>query len=134
MDDTSHPPEADSSEPGTRVLVIEDDPDLRSCIVECLSIHGFRPTNASDGLEGLRMALEEPFAVIVSDVRLPGLSGIDLTRRIARSGRTSKVILMTAFADPQTLKEGLDSGALLVISKPVSMRRLASLVREALHA
>lgn len=131
MDDPKGPTQEKRPPDSVKVLVVEDDPDLRWAVCESLGIHGFQVAEASNGSEAVKMATEEAYDVVVSDIRLPGLSGIEVTRRVLTKRIGVKVILITAFPDLQTVQEGYGAGAIHVLSKPVGMRKLALLVEEA---
>jgi len=111
-----------------RVLVVEDDMDMRGNIRDGLSLLGFSVMTAADGLEGARLAVENEFEVVVSDIRLPGLSGTDLSRKINGGPRPPKVILITAYPGVETVQEASLSGAVHFLSKPLSIRVLAQAV------
>ena len=115
---------------GMHVLVVEDDADLRSLIYVGLLLQGMSGDAAADGLEGLKYALERKYDVVISDIRLPGLGGIDLARRICKMERHPKVILLTAYANPQMVKDGVAAGACRVLSKPIGLKALAQAVLE----
>jgi DNA-binding NtrC family response regulator len=131
-------PEAASE--AVRVLVVEDDPDMLYAIRDGLTLLGFSVTTAADGLEGARLAVEKDFEVVVSDIRLPGLSGTDLSHRISGGPRPPKVILITAYPCVETVEEASISGAVQFLSKPLSLRvlaqtvHLAAMERKAGHA
>ncbi len=115
---------------GMHVLVVEDDEDLRSLIYVGLLLQGMSGDAAADGLEGLKYALERKYDVVISDIRLPGLGGIDLARRICKQDGHPKIVLLTAFANPQMIKDGIAAGACRVLSKPIGLKVLAQVVYE----
>jgi DNA-binding response OmpR family regulator len=115
---------------GTHVLVVEDDADLRSLIYLGLLLQGMSGDAAEDGLEGLKYVVERKYDVVISDIRLPGLSGFDLARRICEKDNPPKVILLTAYANPQMIKDGVAAGACRVLSKPIGLKALARVVQE----
>ena len=113
-----------------RVLVVEDDPDMRALLYDSLLLQGMSGDVAADGLEGLKLALERSFDVVVSDIRLPGIGGIDLARRISHLKSAPKVILVTAFASEQVLKDAQAAGACRVLAKPIGLKVLAQNIYE----
>lgn len=112
------------------VLVVEDDADLRSLIYVGLLLQGMSGDAAADGLEGLKYALERRYDVVISDIRLPGLGGIELARRISEKEGHPKIVLLTAYANPQVVKDGVAAGACRVLSKPIGLKALAQVVLE----
>src|SRR5688572_11246322 len=107
------------------VLVVEDDADLRSLLYVGLLLQGMSGDAAADGLEGLKYALERKYDVVISDIRLPGIGGIELTRRICEKDDHPKIVLLTAFANAQIVKDGIAAGACRVLSKPIGLKALA---------
>jgi len=108
------------------VLVIEDNPDLQQQVAD--SLGGlYRVMTASDGLQGMEMALANVPDLIVSDVMMPGLDGYDLTRRLKTDDRTSHIplILLTARSAADSRLKGLQAGADDYLSKPFSLAELS---------
>jgi len=103
----------------TTVLVVEDQPDVRGFIVDCLA-PGYRVLAVGDGRVGLETARAELPDLIVSDIMMPGMDGIELTRRLAAEPATSSlpVILLTARTTTENELEGLGSGAVDYLTKP----------------
>lgn len=113
------------------VLLIEDDNDFRALLAGVLRDEGYRVTESPDGLHCLEFCVhtttDRPPGicdVIVSDVRMPGMSGFDLLDGLRHAGRHPAVILMTAFADPATYDKARRLGAAAVLDKPFSPREL----------
>lgn len=123
------PPE--QSRPGNiHVLVVEDDLDMRALVYDGLLLQGMTGDSAADGIGGLKLALAKKYDVVISDIQLPGLGGIDLARTILKAESAPKVILVTAYATPEVMKHAYAAGACRVLSKPVGLRALASVVHE----
>lgn len=112
----------------TRVLVVEDDEDMLLAIRDGLQSLGFAVTVAGNGVDGYSLASEGDFDVVVSDIRLPGLSGTELSRRVVRKPHPPRVVLITAFPGRETLLEAKESGAARLLAKPLSLRDLAQVV------
>lgn len=112
------------------VLVVEDDPDMRSLLREVLEMDGMNVTVAADGFEADRLASERGYDVVVSDIRIPGIDGVELTRRLGKGLAPPRVILITAYPTPRTVELGYIAGARRVLPKPFSLRQFARLVEE----
>ncbi|MBL8952214.1 MAG: response regulator [Myxococcaceae bacterium] len=112
------------------VLVAEDDPALRQFIVDLLS-RDYRVVAAADGLAALRMVKEHQPAILVSDIGMPGIDGIELTRRFrAQSAdKLAPVILLTAYAMVETRMQGLEAGAIDYVTKPFHPEELLARVK-----
>jgi two-component system alkaline phosphatase synthesis response regulator PhoP len=118
-------------------LIIEDDPDIAESVRYNLESEGFSAIVASTGEQGLRLALDtqNPPMVIVLDLMLPGMNGMDLCRRLRRENQTRRtpIIMLTAKTSEADRIAGLDLGADDYIAKPFSVRELMARVRAVLR-
>src|SRR5437899_4659108 len=118
-------------------LIIEDDPDIAESVRYNLESAGFLAVVASTGEQGLALALDKqnPPMVIVLDLMLPGMSGMELCRRLRRENQTRRtpIIMLTAKASESDRIAGLDLGADDYIAKPFSVRELLARVRAVLR-
>jgi len=118
-----------------RVLVIEDDPDLRRQLVERLTREGFAAQGSGDGREGLYLAQQFPQDAAVVDLGLPSLSGLAIIRELRAGGSLLPILILTARDRWQDKVEGLESGADDYLAKPFQpeelVARLRALVRRA---
>lgn len=115
-----------------RVLVIDDEADLRETIDLRFSTAGFEVHGAPDGEEGLRLAARLRPAAIILDVNMPGIDGFETCRRLRASRRTRDipVIMLTACKRVGELEEGLEAGADTYLTKPFDGAELVDEVRE----
>lgn len=116
-----------------RVLIVEDDRDLRSMLAEIFEDEGYAVTTAADGQRGLHEALTQPFDALVLDRGLPAIEGLDLLARLRRSGVDAPVLILSALGNPADRIEGLDSGAEDYLSKPFDIGELLARVRALLR-
>jgi CheY-like chemotaxis protein len=93
-----------------KILIIEDDQSVAELERDYLEISGFACTLCGDGTQGLSLALEEDFALVIVDVMLPGLSGFEICRRI-REEKDTPLIIISALADDIDKVRGLGLGA-----------------------
>lgn len=107
-----------------RVLVIEDEMQLARNITRALFRTGHEGSAVHDGLKGLRAALEHPPEIIVLDLNLPGLDGVEVLARLKKEQCPSRVIILTARADVASRIKGLKAGADDYLPKPFSMDEL----------
>jgi two-component system response regulator PhoP len=118
-----------------RVLVVEDEAALRESLKQRLGAAGFTVDVARDGDEGLFAGLEYPLDVAVVDLGLPGLSGLELIRRLRAASKTFPILILTARANWQDKVEGLQAGADDYVAKPFHfeevLARLQALLRRA---
>ncbi len=118
-----------------RILVIEDELDLQAHVRKRLEAEGYVVDTSGDGYEGLFFATEYPLDAAVIDIGLPGLSGIEIIRRLRDAGHGLPVLILTARSRWQEKVEGLEAGADDYLVKPFRMEellaRLKALLRRA---
>ena len=121
--------------PPARVLVVEDEPDLRSLLDRHLERAGFRVIPAEDGREALRVAWSQPIDLVVLDLMLPGLDGIEVCRRLRSDPRTARIpiVMLTARQEPTDRIAGLEVGADDYVTKPFNLRELVLRVEAVLR-
>ena len=109
-----------------RLLVVEDEVDLRSLLDRHLERAGFRVRLAEDGREALRIAWAEPLDLVVLDLMLPGIDGVEVCRRLRAEPRTAKlpILMLTARGEPTDRVGGLEAGADDYVVKPFHLREL----------
>ena len=111
-----------------RILVVEDEPTLAAAVAARLRAEGFDVDVAPDGPSGVARASDAPPDLVVLDVMLPGLDGIEVCRRI-QAVRPVPVLMLTARADETDKLVGLGVGADDYMTKPFSMRELVARIR-----
>jgi DNA-binding response OmpR family regulator len=116
-----------------RILVIEDEDRVALPIKKGLEELGFSATIASDGLVGKRLALSEPFDLIITDILLPKIDGLELCKYIRQELPNIPIIMLTALGTTDDKVEGFDSGANDYMVKPFDFRELHVRIRELLR-
>ena len=109
---------------GARILVVDDEAHLAAGIRENLEAEGYIVNTAHDGAEGLRMALAEPFDLIVLDVTMPVLDGYAACAELRRQGKQTPVLFLTVHGDPADRIRGLQEGGDDYLAKPFHLREL----------
>ncbi len=112
-----------------RVLVVEDERRLAVALRRGLEAEGFRVDVAHDGLEGLRLADQQAYDVIVLDIMLPGLDGYRVCARLRAAGSQAGILMLTAKDGEWDEAEALDTGADDFLSKPFSFLVLVARLR-----
>ena len=115
------------------ILLADDEESLRRVTQLELEDLGFRVTTAGDGPEALDLLSRAPFHLVISDLRMPGMSGMDLLRRIRAEHSEMPVIIITAFATIQGAVEAMKAGAFDYITKPIDIDELVILINRALE-
>lgn len=120
-----------SSKP--RILVVEDEPKVLSFIKKGLEENGFDVHTAENGPDGLDLARALDFSVIILDIMLPGLSGIELAMQLHRTGNKSRILMLTALGTLDDKLRGFDAGAHDYLVKPFEFPELLARVRSLLR-
>ncbi|MBI1387598.1 MAG: response regulator [bacterium] len=116
-----------------RILIVEDEPDMRRGLQDNLEFDNYDVVTTSNGIEGLRLAQKEEFDLILLDLMLPGMDGIDVCRKLKEAGSTTPIIMLTARGSEADRVEGLEIGADDYITKPFSLRELMARIRAILR-
>jgi two-component system response regulator MprA len=117
----------------TRILVVDDDPKIRTVVRRGLAYEGYRVVEAGSGEEGLEKAREHLPALVVLDVMLPGIDGLEVTRRLRAAGDEVAILMLTARDEVTDRVDGLDSGADDYLVKPFSFEELLARVHALLR-
>ncbi len=112
----------------SRILLVEDAPDVQLIVADLLRGHGHEVVVTADGEEGLRVANEQQFDLMILDVMLPGLDGYDLCRAQRERGFNGGILMLTARAQVDDRVEGLQTGADDYLIKPFDPKELLARV------
>jgi DNA-binding NtrC family response regulator len=113
-----------------RILIVDDDPDIRESLPGGLSALGAEIATAKDGEEALAQVGSGPPDIVLTDVRMPGLDGLELLRLLRQRAPAVDVILMTAYDDMPTVVTGMREGARDFLVKPLDLHHLRRVVAE----
>jgi DNA-binding response OmpR family regulator len=114
---------------GARILIVEDEEKLAKFVQLELSYEGYEVSVAHDGLSGLMAARDQSPDLIILDWMMPGLTGVEVCRRLRQTGCQTPVVLLTAKDEVNDRVEGLDAGADDYVVKPFSIEELLARVR-----
>lgn len=117
-----------------RLLIVDDDQLMRTALYESLSSFGYEVDTAENGADALVKFREGQFAVVITDMRMPGMSGMDVLRGVKRISPQTPVILITAYGTVSTAVEAMKEGAAEFIMKPFSLDDLEFSVKNVLAA
>jgi DNA-binding response OmpR family regulator len=112
-----------------KVLLVEDTPDLVSIILRGLSEEGMEVSVAGDGNTALEMAFKYNFDVIILDIMLPGINGIQVCKEIRKKNENVAIIMLTALGSTENIVIGLESGADDYLVKPFKLIELSARIR-----
>src|SRR5690554_2312946 len=116
-----------------KILIIEDDLRVAELIQRGLSEQGFTPSLAYDGLSGKKLIDQNPYDLVITDIILPKMDGIDLCKHIRETQPEMPIIMLTALGTTDDKVEGFDAGADDYLVKPFEMRELLARIRALLN-
>ena len=116
-----------------RILLVDDDQQVLESIASFLTDYGFEVTALADGRTALQMLAQQSFDVVLSDITMPGMSGLQLLERIRRVDRETPVELMTGYAEVDTAVQAIQKGAFDFIIKPFRPAYLVHAVEKAIQ-
>src|SRR4051812_47785 len=115
-----------------KLLLVEDEPELARAFARALTQGGFEVTHAADGVVASDALMTKSFDVVLSDIHLPGITGVDLLRLVRAYDLDVPVILMTGSPSVETAAQAVELGALQYLTKPLSMDQLRAAVSRGL--
>lgn len=115
------------------VLLVDDEVEFTSALAERLSFRGIRAQTAGDGEEALAMIERDPPQVVLLDLMMPGMSGVEVLQEIRRTHPEIKVILLTGHGSTREGMEGMRLGAFDYLMKPLSIEELMEKLRNAVE-
>jgi CheY-like chemotaxis protein len=106
-----------------KILVVDDEKELREMIEDVLTFNNFIASSAESGIEAIKMNQKEDFDIILMDINMPGVEGIEAVEKIKSFNPTAFIIMMAADSDEE-IKNSLAKGEYACIRKPVTMKKL----------
>lgn len=117
--------------PTPRILIVDDDPGQRSLLDSFLRSQGFETVTAGSGEQALELLRTREFNMMISDVRMPGMTGLETMRRARQEHARLPILLVTAYADIREAVGAMRDGALNYLAKPIDLDELLATVRQA---
>src|SRR5947209_5468757 len=114
-----------------RLLIVDDDPGQRSLLDSFLKSQGFETVPVEPGEQALQVLRDQDISMMISDVRMPGMSGLETLRRARQEHAVLPVLLVTAYADIREAVGAMRDGALNYLAKPIDLDELLATVRQA---
>lgn len=124
------PPEV-SKTPSPRILIVDDDPGQRSLLDSFLTSQAFKTVPVDSGERALEVLRAEPINMMISDVRMPGISGLETLRLARKEHARLPILLVTAYTDVRDAVDAIRDGAVDYLAKPIDLDELLAAVRHA---
>ena len=116
-----------------KILVVDDEQGLCAGLQEALQREGHDVDAATDPQAALKLATENFYHLVISDIKMPGLTGLELLTRVRERHRDTVFILMTAYGTVESAVAAMKEGAYDYLSKPIDMKRLRAVVQKAIE-
>ena len=116
-----------------RILIAEDDQNTREGLVELLSDEGYEVTGVTDGEQAYETARKRQFDVLLTDMKMPRVNGLNLIKRVTGTSPETSIIMMTAFATVETAVKAMRDGAFSYLTKPLNFDELLATIQGALQ-
>jgi DNA-binding NtrC family response regulator len=118
---------------GVSILVVDDEFSVRDSLYNWFKTEGYRVDTAENGMEALKKLQEGPWDIVLVDIKMPKMDGMELQRHIKKIDNSIIVIVITAYATVDTAVEAMKEGAFDYLSKPVDPDKLSILIRNAVN-
>ncbi len=117
-----------------KILIVEDDKAILTALKDDLEYEGYKVSTAMDGKDGLKLAQDSDFQIIILDILLPGLTGLEVCKKLREFGKNTPILMLTAAKTEEMDKvTGLELGADDYVTKPIGSRELVARVKAILR-
>ena len=113
-----------------RILVVEDDEEMRSLLKDFIEAEGFEIDSVGNGSEAFRILVRELFDLVISDIRMPGLTGLDIIPGIKKLQPEAPIIVITAFGSEEVHRRAIERGATAYLENPLRFHDLKTMIHE----
>ncbi len=114
-----------------QILVVDDEETIRTTLADIITIKGYEVATAESGETAVEMCTENRYDVILMDVRMPGIDGVEAFRQIRVNQPDVRMIIMTAYSTEELEQVALDEGAIAFLPKPLDIQKVLELIGEA---
>jgi DNA-binding NtrC family response regulator len=116
------------------ILLVDDDKEFRKALKRMFEKEGYAITAAADGHEALDTLSDNEFDLVISDLRMPNLDGIQLMGELRRQGLDTPIIFLTAFGEVESYMDLMNLGAFEYVNKPVKSRKILEIAQRAIES
>jgi DNA-binding NtrC family response regulator len=113
-----------------KILIIEDDEEMRSLLKDFVEEEGYEAESVNNGSEAFRKLAKDSFDIIISDIRMPGLTGLDILPGIKKLQPEASIIVITAFGSEEVNRKAYERGAAAYLEKPIHLHHLRTLMNQ----
>jgi CheY-like chemotaxis protein len=113
-----------------RILIVEDDEEMRALLSDMIEEEGYKTASVNNGSEAFRKLAKESFDLIITDIRMPGLTGLDILPGIKKLQPDAPIIVITAFGSEEVQRKALEKGAQAYLEKPIHFQELRTLIHD----
>lgn len=114
------------------ILVVDDDKEVRAALTRIFSKEGYEVTAAANGEEAIELIGKNHFKLVITDLRMPGIGGLELLKKIKTNKPDTLVIILTAFCDDITYTDIRALGAYTYLCKPIKKNEMLAIVKDAM--
>lgn len=115
------------------ILVIDDEKNVRFTVIHALQNEGYSVDSAASGVDGLQKASSTEYDLLLVDLRMPGMTGVEMLRELRRQHSELPAVIITAYGIPQQLVEAAELGAIDCVRKPFSIQTIRNIVRDVIR-
>ncbi len=113
-----------------KILVVDDEEGARELFYTILSGEGYKVTLANDGEAALNLLKGDPYDLVITDIKMPVMDGLQLLQEIRKTGSKTDVIMVTAYGEVETYLKAMSLGAAEYINKPIRIKELKRIVHK----
>ena len=114
------------------IVVVDDDPTVRDVVREMLKAEGYEVTVVSDGASAIRVVKETPVQAVITDLKMPGMDGIEILERVSQLDSQIACIVMTGYGTIDIAVQAMKAGAFDFVTKPLHVDAVSAVVKKAL--
>jgi CheY-like chemotaxis protein len=113
-----------------RILIVEDDEEMRALLRDLIEEEGYKTDSVNNGSEAFHRLAKESFDLIITDIRMPGLTGLDILPGMKKLQPQAPVIVITAFGSEEVQRKAFEKGANAYLEKPIHFQKLRILIHD----
>lgn len=113
------------------ILIVDDDLGMTETLADIFDAMGYDVAVAGDGYRAIEMIGERAYDIVLMDIKMPGINGVETFKEVKRTSPSTKVIMMTAYSVEDLIKEALEGGAYGIIYKPLDIDKVTDLIEKA---